>query len=311
VVRPGHPGNPREWTAGFFKKHNVERMLGSMEGHSGSWAYYVPVLFAGLGPWAIFLGAAGWHAFRRLRDSEEERPAVRFLLVWFGLYFVFFSCAGTKLPNYILPAYPAVALLVGHLLERWRSGAVDLPAWLVRTALACLALGGVAASAGLLAAGGLVPVQAHARPGLPRGAGLGADGCRGWSGGRRGGAAVRARRRGGVLVAMAVTVVLFATPLAGWGSRPSTRTRHRAAWSPPCAARQQRRDLRLAAWDWFQPSVVFYSRREVERPDKLHFVHLFLDQPLPAYLFVPETTWVRLGRDDRVVADTATCTPAR
>ncbi len=290
-----------EWIAGFFKKHNVERMLHTMEGHSGPWAYYLPVLFAGLGPWAIFLIAAGWHAYRRLREGAEDRPAVRFLLVWFGLYFVFFSCAGTKLPNYILPAYPAVALLVGHLLERWRSGLVDLPAWLVRTALACLALGGVAVTVALLAAGGMIPVQAlrgrvfpEALAWAPLGAVL------------VGGAVVAALlfergARGGVLGAVAVTAVLFAAPLVGWGLAaidPHKASRGLVASLPPD---QQRRDLRLAAWDWFQPSVVFYSRREVERPNELHLVHTFLDQPLPAYLFVPESTWARLGRGGRVV----------
>jgi len=41
-------------------------------------------------------------------------------LIWFGFIFLFFSTAGSKLPPYILPAFPAAALLVGALwLELW------------------------------------------------------------------------------------------------------------------------------------------------------------------------------------------------
>jgi hypothetical protein len=51
------------------------------------------------------------------------------------------------------------------------------------------------------------------------------------------------------------------------------------------------RDVRLAHFDWFQPSVVFYARRELTEvfsPDK---AAEFLAVPTPGYLFVPAKTW--------------------
>jgi hypothetical protein len=57
-----------------------------------------------------------------------------------------------------------------------------------------------------------------------------------------------------------------------------------------------RREVRLAACGWFQPSLVFYSRREVVRVQHPVQALEFLNQPLPVYLFVPEQTWADLCR---------------
>src|SRR5262249_49125578 len=105
------------WIKAFWFKHHLARVTSPMEGHSGPVFYYLPVLLIGLLPWSIFLGGAGWHAWRRLRQGEaDEQAAIRLLLVWFAAVVIFFSAVSTKLPNYILPAYPAAALLLGHFL---------------------------------------------------------------------------------------------------------------------------------------------------------------------------------------------------
>ena len=51
------------------------------------------------------------------------------------------------------------------------------------------------------------------------------------------------------------------------------------------------RDLRVAAYDWFQPSVVFYAQREVEKLPSPEMAAAFLAVPTPGYLFVTEETW--------------------
>ena len=40
-------------------------------------------------------------------------------LCWFGMWFVFWSICKTKLPHYLLPAYPALALLTACFIDRW------------------------------------------------------------------------------------------------------------------------------------------------------------------------------------------------
>jgi 4-amino-4-deoxy-L-arabinose transferase-like glycosyltransferase len=70
------------------------------------------------------LGVRGWGM--GAGESERQREAHRFLLVWFWTIFGFFSLGAAKLPTYIVPAYPAAALLVGHWLEAAWKGTVTL-----------------------------------------------------------------------------------------------------------------------------------------------------------------------------------------
>ncbi len=92
-------------------------------------------------------------------EGTDERSAVQFLLCWMAVYLLFFSASTTKLPNYILPLYPAAALLTGRFLDQWRRGEANTPGWLTAAGLACLALIGVGATLGLMAAGGGCPCR--------------------------------------------------------------------------------------------------------------------------------------------------------
>jgi 4-amino-4-deoxy-L-arabinose transferase-like glycosyltransferase len=83
--------------AGFFLRHNVERFMSPLQGHSGNFLYYIPVVLLVLLPYTgLFLRVLP--GVRRLR----ERPLECFLWCWFLFVFVFFSLAGTKLPHYLL-----------------------------------------------------------------------------------------------------------------------------------------------------------------------------------------------------------------
>jgi 4-amino-4-deoxy-L-arabinose transferase-like glycosyltransferase len=50
--------------------------------------------------------------------AQRHRAAVRFLLIWFGVIFLFFSIPRSKLGEYILPALPPIAILAGEALVR-------------------------------------------------------------------------------------------------------------------------------------------------------------------------------------------------
>src|SRR5262249_8909402 len=110
-------------------------------------------------------------------SSSARLPAAyRFLWCWVAVYFVCFSVAATKLPNYVLPVYAPLALLTARFLDRWRRGAVRPPAWAFNLSLGLVALAGVLAGVGLLLAGGLLPLPAmrgRALPGLEAWAVLG------------------------------------------------------------------------------------------------------------------------------------------
>jgi 4-amino-4-deoxy-L-arabinose transferase-like glycosyltransferase len=66
------------------------------------------VVLGGLFPWTGLVVPALLGA-RRERSSAET-----WLLVWLGAPFLFFSAAGSKLPGYILPCLPPLAILAGR-----------------------------------------------------------------------------------------------------------------------------------------------------------------------------------------------------
>ncbi|MCA9079475.1 MAG: glycosyltransferase family 39 protein [Planctomycetaceae bacterium] len=114
------------WTHGFFVEHNLHRATSAMEGHDGGVLYYPIMLIIGFFPWSIFwmptLGYAG-QATRRPGPMQEGHL---FAYCWLGVYVGLFSIARTKLPHYITPCYPGVALLVGAFLGRWGTGEIQL-----------------------------------------------------------------------------------------------------------------------------------------------------------------------------------------
>jgi 4-amino-4-deoxy-L-arabinose transferase-like glycosyltransferase len=94
---------------GFFLKHNVERFMGSMEGHSGHWAYFLialPLLWL---PWSGLFFRALFHI--RL---QWHQAFFRYCWLWFAFVFCFFSVANTKLPHYLLYAEPAMCLILTY-----------------------------------------------------------------------------------------------------------------------------------------------------------------------------------------------------
>ena len=121
------------WLAGFFGKHNLERFLHPMEHHRGPFFYYLIAIVVGFFPWSLFLGPSAVHVKSKWQDFREGNP-YRLLICWLVTHIGFFSLAATKLPNYIVPVYPALALLIGVCLDDWLSGRQELPFWLVRRA---------------------------------------------------------------------------------------------------------------------------------------------------------------------------------
>lgn len=98
------------WTD-FFWKHHVERFLSSSLQHVQPFWYYVPVLLAGLFPWTPL---AGLLLLRKTYDDTR----VRFLTVWLLYALVFFSAARNKLPGYVLPLMPALAILLAVAIDK-------------------------------------------------------------------------------------------------------------------------------------------------------------------------------------------------
>jgi hypothetical protein len=97
---------------GFFDRQilqeNLSRFTGG-SGHSHPIYYYTSYLFLQSLPWSLFLPVLLWDLFRNgLRNNNE---GVLFLKLWFLVMFAFFSISVGKRTVYLLPIYPALALL--------------------------------------------------------------------------------------------------------------------------------------------------------------------------------------------------------
>ncbi len=100
----------------FFIHEHFERFLTKTHSRYQPAWYFIPMLLAGMLPWTLMLGGAAWRA-ARAEATGSFRPRL-FLLVWSVFVFAFFSASSSKLPSYILPILPALALLVAdHVLR--------------------------------------------------------------------------------------------------------------------------------------------------------------------------------------------------
>jgi len=105
----------------LFVKHHLGRFSRAMEGHSGPPFYYLIVLFVGFMPWFGYLPSALLGMPLKTADNPGAR-FIRLFAVFSIIVFIFFSIAATKLPNYILPALPGFALLIGRLFDTRETG---------------------------------------------------------------------------------------------------------------------------------------------------------------------------------------------
>jgi 4-amino-4-deoxy-L-arabinose transferase-like glycosyltransferase len=137
----------------FLWQHNVVRFLQPFDHKEPVW-YYVPILLVGLLPASLLL--PGFVRFLLSGDPRVNRrrtPELGLLLLAGGWCFLFFSLSGSKLPTYVLPAFPPLALAVGTYVAqtRWQTSR-----WLTAVVGGCWLL----AAAGHYAA---LPLVAQAR----------------------------------------------------------------------------------------------------------------------------------------------------
>ena len=123
--------------------HNVGRAAQSLEGHGGSVLYYPLALLVGFFPWSVFAIPTALEIVHRLRSQATDRTAHVLALSWLGVYVGLFSIAQTKLPSYITPSYPAVALLVANFIAAWSAGTSHVASMWPRAAFACLGIVGL------------------------------------------------------------------------------------------------------------------------------------------------------------------------
>lgn len=226
-------------------RHVIERASRALESHRGPIVYYLPILLISFFPFLAFGPVALRWMWARRREA-----AVRFLWLWILPAFVMFSLVKTKLPHYVAPLIPALALGLGLWWDRLAAGeaAAGRGWWRAGGALSILA--GVAAAVGLPAAVAFAPFPAMLAPALALGGILGVSGV--WAGALwwRGHAARGLAPAAGGFALVLLLGFLWALP-ALEPLRPSKRIASAIRESAPPAAR-------LIAVDYQEPTLVFY-----------------------------------------------------
>jgi 4-amino-4-deoxy-L-arabinose transferase-like glycosyltransferase len=296
-----------KWLEAFVMKENLDRFQNPADGHRGQFYYHLAGLIVLSTPWCAFLLATFWFAVAAMRrpisnrsidESSDDSPdKYKFLIVWFLAYLIFFSVAATKLPNYILPLYPALAILIARFLDRWRLGLIDVPNWM-RTVTWVGALSiGVFLAIGLLFVSGLVSAPFtvrgfHPLPALGDYVWLGAIpvltalafGWLAWKG-----------RRDDAVTAYALGAVLLLAVVAAFPTVAMNEYKVPKHFAEEVGLKQTDKEIRIITCRWLRHSMVFYAQRKVERIDDAEGVDKYLALPRPTYLLVPDDVWEKLS----------------
>lgn len=123
-----------EFIRQYFLLHHFGRFMGSEYiGRERPFLYFVPIFLLGFLPWSFVFIAFLWNGFKTLENKVQsfqgtfkekflnlfdaetnEQKLLLFSVISFIVIFLLFSSSTTKLPTYILPAFPFAALLTGY-----------------------------------------------------------------------------------------------------------------------------------------------------------------------------------------------------
>ena len=264
------------WLEGFFGKHNFQRFNEPLEGHSGPLLYYVPAIMAGFFPWSVFLPLSVWQVWKDIRAKQAHSPACMLLACWCCCWIAVFSMAGTKLPSYVLPVYPALALITARWLVCWSSQRIEVGRWWMRTAM------GSVATIGCSLLVGFPLVAEHVLPDEPQ---LGLMGLLLLSGAVLTWwlAELQPSRRS--LTAFSAMAAVFCVSLFGWAAVRIGQHQNSASlaeWARSAGGGH----ARLGTFKHSPPSVVFYAKGPVTRCKGPEEVRHFFGGPEDALLVV-------------------------
>ena len=106
--------NP-EFLEFFFIHEHLQRFTQKAHSRPGPIYYFIPLLLLGFLPW---IAQAPRALIQAWRERNRDFSSGWLLTCWFAIIMGFFSLSQSKLPGYIIPIFPALALLVGQHLDR-------------------------------------------------------------------------------------------------------------------------------------------------------------------------------------------------
>ena len=108
----------REFINEYIGYHVIARTTSALEGHPSNYLYYVGRLIDGFFPFVIVAPSAVVSAIRHYNKDRTTRSWILLLLP--GFVFVVYSAIPTRRPWYIVPLYPALAILIAGFITGFR-----------------------------------------------------------------------------------------------------------------------------------------------------------------------------------------------
>jgi 4-amino-4-deoxy-L-arabinose transferase-like glycosyltransferase len=265
-----------EWLRKFFIEFNLRPLSQPILGHGDTsfltstlallasiayYFYHVPAVLVGFFPWSVFLGPTlvGLVALLRKKGGlflGEWRDGCLMATCWFGVWFVFWSICKTKLPHYLLPAYPALALATACFVDRWLADPAQLKAWWLRNAWISMILAGLAMAIALpIAAWKLLPGEEV----------LGLLGLIPLAGGVWCWRQTVEERHLRAIVGFTVTAVLFLTVMFGWGVARVDRHQNSKPLVAAIEMDGHSTSSPIATYRYFRESIVHYAGHPVSK----------------------------------------------
>lgn len=102
----------------FFIKEHFERFTTDQHQRVAPWFYFFPLLIVGFLPWLLQLPKSLALAFTERSNREETFKPLWMCLIWSVFIFAFFSKSQSKLPGYIIPIFPALAIMAAVALDK-------------------------------------------------------------------------------------------------------------------------------------------------------------------------------------------------
>ncbi len=108
----------------LFYQDYLPRFVSGYETHGAPPGYYILISIVSFWPLSVFIPLALAHAWR-----DRDDPAIRFCLAWILPHWAFMELVPTKLPQYVFPVLPALALIAGEAIVTAGSGRRTVPGW--------------------------------------------------------------------------------------------------------------------------------------------------------------------------------------
>ncbi|MBN1910653.1 MAG: glycosyltransferase family 39 protein [Pirellulales bacterium] len=267
-----------QWIQEFMAKYSSQAFKKPIFGHSGPWFYHLVVVFIGFFPWSVFLGPTIVETVRRIRGNHPWRAGYILASCWAVAIIGFWSLIITKLPHYILPAYPALALLTAPFIYSWITEHERMSVWWMRNAGVTLVVVGV----GMIIA--LPIIAAYYLPGEGI---LGLVGLTLIVGGALCLYFTGQKKPQRAMVTFAAASVAFLTAMFGFAVLRIDR--HHI--SPTLAAELHEAspgELELASYGYFRESFVYYTGSPVAKLQDTKGIQTFLDQSRRPYLITTD-----------------------